>query len=85
MQPEINNYSIVFYKEENIVGISNVDSTYSQAKNLAEALADSSGEYLPNMGDYDRVGFIKSYSMEYITAKATEDLAAKEREYQNEQ
>ena len=80
MKPEINNYSIVFYKEENIVGISNVDSTYFQAKNLVQALADSVGDYLPNMGDYDRVGFIKSYSMDYVLAKATEDLALKERE-----
>ena len=80
VKSEISNYSILFYKEENIVGISNVDSTYNQARNIVEALADSTGDYLPNMGDYDRVGFMKSYSMDYILSKATEDLAAKEKE-----
>lgn len=62
----ISNYSIVFYKESKVVGVSNFISTREQAKQLANGVAGLEGLYLPNDGDYDTVGYMKTFPMEYI-------------------
>jgi len=63
---DISEYSIVFYKEQTVVGVSNFVSTKEQAKELANGVAGLYGAYLPNDGDFDMVGYIKTFPMEII-------------------
>jgi len=65
-----NDYVLVFYNENTIVGASVCVGTKETVSTLGKVLADSTGDYLPNNGIYDKVGWVKSTSIDTILTNA---------------
>lgn len=70
---DINEYAILFYKEEKVVGVSSITSTIDQVRGLTALMANSEGDYLPNSGDYNLVGFMKTQDIHSLLPKALDD------------
>lgn len=70
-----NQYTIVFYQENNIVGATNFVTTKENVRIVGEVLSNCSGDYLPNKGIYDTVGWIKSTNIEDILDKAINEAS----------
>lgn len=66
-------YTILFYKNKKVIASGSVNATPANAKNIATLLANADGKYLPNTGDYDKVGFIKQVNIEKLIEKALKD------------
>jgi len=65
-----NEYVLLFYKKNNIVGATNCVGTKTTVAALGDILANSDGEYLPNRGKYDKVGWIKNTNINDILNNA---------------
>ena len=63
-------YVLLFYKETNVVGATSCVGTKETVATLGKVLADSTGDYLPNNGIYDKVGWVKSTSIDTILTNA---------------
>lgn len=56
-------YSIIFYQEEKIVGVSAIYATYEEVKQLSHMLVNVDDEFLPNQGKFDMIGYIKNFDL----------------------
>jgi len=65
-----NDYVLVFYNENTIVGATSCVGTKETVATLGKVLANSTGDYLPNNGIYDTVGWVKSVSIDTILSNA---------------
>ena len=65
-----NDYVLVFYNEDKIVGATSCVGTMETVATLGEVLVNSTGDYLPNNGIYDTVGWVKSTSIDTILSNA---------------
>lgn len=65
-----NDYVLVFYNEDKIVGATSCVGTIETVATLGEVLVNSTGDYLPNNGVYDTVGWVKSTSIDTILSNA---------------
>lgn len=63
-------YVLLFYKETDVVGATSCVGTKETVATLGEILANSTGDYLPNNGIYDKVGWVKSTNIDTILEKA---------------
>lgn len=70
---DINEYAVLFYKEERVVGVTSMSSTIDQVRGFTALMANSEGNYLPNNGDYNLVGFMKTQDINEILPKALDD------------
>ncbi len=65
-----NDYVLVFYNENTIVGATSCVGTKETVATLGKVLANSTGDYLPNNGIYDTVGWVKSTNIDVILNNA---------------
>lgn len=77
---DINEYAILFYKEEKVVGVSSISSTLDEVRGITNIMANSEGDYLPNSGDYNLVGFMKAYDIHKLLPKAIEQYDQQNKE-----
>lgn len=77
---DMNEYSILFYKGKKVVGVSSITSTLDQVRGLTSLIANSEGDYLPNNGDYNMVGFMKSYDIQTALPKVIEQYNQENKE-----
>lgn len=61
-----NEYGLLFYNESRVVGISTFMATREQARNAANVIANLTSKELPNTGQFDEVGFIKTIDIDSI-------------------
>jgi hypothetical protein len=75
-----NEYAILFYKEERIVGVSSITSTLDEVRGVTNLMANSEGDYLPNSGDYNLVGFMKAHDINVLLPKVIEEYDQQNKE-----
>ena len=75
-----NEYAILFYKEDNIVGVSSITSTLDEVRGVTNLMANSEGDYLPNSGDYNLVGFMKAHDINVLLPKVIEEYDQQNKE-----
>lgn len=63
-------YTVLFYNKNKIVGATNFITTKSNVRAIGKVFANSTGDYLPNKGNYDTVGWISNTSIQSILDKA---------------
>lgn len=67
-------YALLFYKGSGVVGVCSIVQTASSVRNIATMFSNSTGDYLPNKGDYDSVGVIKMFPISRIIDGAMAEL-----------
>ncbi|CAB4135694.1 hypothetical protein UFOVP573_28 [uncultured Caudovirales phage] len=67
-------YGLLFYNESKVVGISSFSATLEQARDAANVIANASGKELPNAGQFDEIGFMKTIDINAILALASEEF-----------
>jgi hypothetical protein len=75
-----NEYAILFYKEEKVVGVSSITSTLDEVRGVTNLMANSEGDYLPNSGDYNSVGFMKAHDINVLLPKVIEEYDQQNKE-----
>lgn len=67
-------YGLLFYNESKVVGISSFSATLEQARDAANVIASTSNKQLPNAGQFDEIGFMKTIDINAILALASEEF-----------
>ena len=67
-------YGLLFYNESKVVGISSFSATLEQARDAANIIASTSGKELPNSGQFDEIGFMKTIDINDILALASKEF-----------
>lgn len=67
-------YGLLFYNESKVVGISSFSATLEQARDAANVIASASSKELPNSGQFDEVGFMKTIDINAILSLASEEF-----------
>lgn len=67
-------YGLLFYNESKVVGISSFSATLEQARDAANVIASASSKELPNSGEFDEVGFMKTIDINAILSIAAREI-----------
>jgi hypothetical protein len=67
-------YGLLFYNESKVVGISSFSATLEQARDAANVIANASSKRLPNSGQFDEIGFMKTIDINAILSLASEEF-----------
>ena len=73
-ESNVSEYGLLFYNESRVVGITSFSATLEQARDAANVIASASNKELPNSGQFDEVGFMKTIDINAILSLASEEI-----------
>jgi hypothetical protein len=66
-------YTLLFHKDENIVGAGHLSATKVGVTELASLLENVKEDYMPNYGDFNKISVVNTVSIEDIVSNILGD------------